>query len=281
MNTTKNAVGITVPPTESGWYPLSVDCPSHAVLRQLGDRWSMLVISALSHQPARFGELKNAVGAISDKMLTKSLKELQALGLVECQQRVYQLTDLGVSLIPPLNSLITWVTTHMDDVLARKDAFLAYDSPLGTLGISASRQGITAIEFDTHKNTELIENTPAATYALQAAQELAEYFAGQRYSFSVPLDLTVLAPDKAADTFRYRVWESLKIIDYGTTRTYQDLAQAAGSAKAVRAVGTACKNNPWPILVPCHRIVKANGEMGNYIGGLQRKAQLLELEAQH
>ena len=105
------------------------------------------------------------------------------------------------------------------------------------------------------------------------ATELDEYFSGRRRRFDVPVDLVWLT------AFATMSSSSLRTIPFGTTASYADIARAAGSARAVRATGTACATNPVPVIVPCHRVVRADGSIGNYRGGTEAKRWLLELEA--
>ena len=102
----------------------------------------------------------------------------------------------------------------------------------------------------------------------QAAHQLAEYFAGERRDFELPLDF------RLARGFRRAVLEHLVLINYGRTETYADVAAATGHARAVRAVGTACATNPLPVVVPCHRVLRSDGKLGGYVGGLEAKATL-------
>ncbi|MCP1386981.1 methylated-DNA--[protein]-cysteine S-methyltransferase [Corynebacterium sp. TA-R-1] len=105
--------------------------------------------------------------------------------------------------------------------------------------------------------------------------QLREYFAGERRAFELALDWGM------REGFRLRAQQALLAVPYGETATYAQLAALAGNARAVRAAGTACATNPLPIVVPCHRIVRADGSLGNYAGGIAMKRFLLDLEAQH
>lgn len=109
---------------------------------------------------------------------------------------------------------------------------------------------------------------------VQAAEQLDEYFTGKRKEFHLPL---------AAEgtLFQKRVWNALCTIPYGETRSYKDIAIQIGNAKACRAVGMANHNNPIGIIVPCHRVVGADGKLVGYAGGLDRKQLLLELERKY
>lgn len=102
-------------------------------------------------------------------------------------------------------------------------------------------------------------------------QELGEYFAGLRKSFSVPTALE-------GTPFQRAVWNQLQQVPYGTTLSYGELAELAGYPNAARAVGSAMAKNPLPILIPCHRVIASNGQLGGYTGGLQIKTFLLNLE---
>ena len=112
---------------------------------------------------------------------------------------------------------------------------------------------------------------PVSPVLAQAAAQLAEYFAGQRQSFTVPL-----AP--RGTPFQQEVWRALCAIPYGQTRSYGQLAAALGRPSASRAVGGACRRNPIWLMIPCHRVVGASGSLTGYAGGLERKKALLALE---
>ena len=105
----------------------------------------------------------------------------------------------------------------------------------------------------------------------EAERQLSAYFLGKRKTFTLPLSL----PDKG---FYSRVWGLLAEIPYGETRSYSELAAAAGSPKAVRAAGMACHTNPIPIFIPCHRVLGKNGSLTGYAGGIELKRALLQLE---
>jgi methylated-DNA-[protein]-cysteine S-methyltransferase len=106
------------------------------------------------------------------------------------------------------------------------------------------------------------------------ARQLDEYFAGRLRHFDVAVDLAMVRG------FRRDVISHLAAIDYGTTQSYAALARAAGRPAAVRAVGSACSHNPVPIVLPCHRVVRSDGTIGQYLGGVETKAALLAMEAQ-
>lgn len=112
----------------------------------------------------------------------------------------------------------------------------------------------------------------ASLLARQALGEIAEYLAGRRRQFTVPLDLEGTA-------FQLQVWDALLRIPYGETRSYGEIARAVGRPKAARAVGMANHSNPVAIIVPCHRVIAANGSLGGYAAGLKMKSRLLRLES--
>jgi len=107
---------------------------------------------------------------------------------------------------------------------------------------------------------------------VRVAEQLAEYFAGERREFELPI-----APRGTG--FQERVWQALVAIRFGETRSYRELAQAIGRPAASRAVGTANAKNPISIIVPCHRVIAASGELTGYAGGLPAKRWLLDHEA--
>jgi methylated-DNA-[protein]-cysteine S-methyltransferase len=104
-------------------------------------------------------------------------------------------------------------------------------------------------------------------------RELEDYFEGRRESFEVAIDWSLSSPG-----FRSRALHAVARIPYGRTRTYGEIAKAAGNERAFRAAGTACGRNPIPLFVPCHRVVQSGGGIGNYGGGPEMKRALLELE---
>jgi methylated-DNA-[protein]-cysteine S-methyltransferase len=106
----------------------------------------------------------------------------------------------------------------------------------------------------------------------ETERQLGEYFAGTRTHFNLPLEAR-------GSEFERKVWRALKKIPYGKTKSYLDLAKAIGSPKACRAVGAANSRNPLPIVVPCHRVIGANGKLTGFAGGLEKKATLLAHEA--
>jgi len=149
------------------------------------------------------------------------------------------------------------------------------ESPIGDLLAAQTDRGLTRISF----HADAFEDTLARTYGVRVLRaplddvrrELDEYFEGRRESFDLPLDLRV-AP------FHAQVLAELARVPYGRTTTYGTLAATVGRPRAARAVGTVMHNNPIPIVLPCHRVVGANGSLTGYGGGLHVKKALLELE---
>lgn len=145
------------------------------------------------------------------------------------------------------------------------------DSPLGLVRIKATPQGISEIIFV--RPEQRATDTPSAL-TQQAATQLQAYFAGSLQKFSLPLDATGTA-------FQQQVWQQLCTIEYGQTCSYSTIANGLNNPKAVRAVGAANGRNPVSIVVPCHRVIGANGTLTGYAGGLDKKAWLLAHEKQY
>ncbi len=161
-------------------------------------------------------------------------------------------------------------------------AVATVDSPIGDLLVAVTDLGLVRVAFGTEGHdavlTELASQISPRILRRSGrtdplARQLDEYFAGRRRHFEVPLDL------RLAHGFRRRIVELLPAVGYGTTVSYGELAATAGSPAAVRAVGTACATNPVPVVVPCHRVVRSGGGIGQYRGGTAAKQALLDLEA--
>lgn len=147
-----------------------------------------------------------------------------------------------------------------------------YQSPIGILTITESDDGISEIAFG-EKESEAGGAVTAELSPLlrETIRQLKEYFAGERREFDVPLSLD-------GTEFQIRVWKELLKIPYGETRSYKQIAEAAGNEKACRAVGMANNRNHIPIIIPCHRVIGSNNKMVGYGGGLDKKEWLLALE---
>lgn len=142
--------------------------------------------------------------------------------------------------------------------------------PIGTLGLMDDGKGLSRVFLQREDDLPCVSEgeTPIT---LQAAEELEEYFAGKRQTFTVPLS-------PHGTDFQQSVWEALRAIPYGETRTYGEIAAAAGRPRAARAVGMANHDNPLLIFTPCHRVVGKNGALTGFACGLEVKRRLLELE---
>jgi methylated-DNA-[protein]-cysteine S-methyltransferase len=162
------------------------------------------------------------------------------------------------------------VAEHLVDV--RYDVV---DTPVGPLAVAKTDNGLARINFDPEGFDERIARMFGVRVLRvpldDVRRELDEYFEGRRTEFDLPIDLRV-AP------FHAEVLRELALVPYGRTATYGELARKVGRPRAARAVGTVMHNNPIPIVLPCHRIVGANGSLTGYGGGLHVKRALLELE---
>ncbi len=149
------------------------------------------------------------------------------------------------------------------------------ESPIGPLRIVEQAGAITAIEFSPFRDNDGRPRGPRADDApllVEAARQLAEYFARDRKEFDLPL-----AP--IGTTWQIAVWDQLRLLGYGETASYGEIAARLGKSNAAsRAVGFANGSNPIPIVIPCHRVIGANGTLTGYAGGIERKQTLLELE---
>ena len=153
------------------------------------------------------------------------------------------------------------------------------DTPYGRLLLIAGSAGLVRVAFESEGFDEVLASLgapaePADGRLDDVRRQLEEYFAGTRRRFDLELDLG------AVGGFRRRALEVLAAIPYGETRTYREVAEAAGNPAAVRAAGGACATNPWPVIVPCHRVLRTGGGLGGYLGGLEMKRGLLQLEGQ-
>ncbi len=147
------------------------------------------------------------------------------------------------------------------------------DSPLGRMFVQGDGEFVTGLFMPKHKGwtgPDPAWRRSDASFAV-VREELAEYFAGERQTFDVPLKL-------AGAPFQQRVWRELVRIPFGTTITYGELARRLGRPTASRAVGHANSRNPISIIVPCHRVIGADGKLTGYAGGIDKKQWLLEWE---
>ena len=155
--------------------------------------------------------------------------------------------------------------TPLDDTVSACNAVTDHHAMVAG-GIDQQQRGAACMNCNGYQLME----TPLIR---QAAEQLQDYFAGRRTVFDLPLD-------EEGTPFQRRVWGALCDIPYGTCRTYGEIARAIGAPGAARAVGMACNRNPWMIVVPCHRVVGAEGRLTGYAYGLTCKKMLLDLERQ-
>lgn len=160
-------------------------------------------------------------------------------------------------------------------------AYTTADSPFGTLLLATTPKGLVRVGLPSQDADELLVDlservSPRVLEAPakldEARRELDLYFSGKLERFDLPLDWQL------SGGFRRKVLRAIARIPYGETRSYTEMATSAGNARAVRAAGTACGSNPIPLVVPCHRVLRASGALGGYGGGLPMKEGLLELE---
>jgi methylated-DNA-[protein]-cysteine S-methyltransferase len=161
-------------------------------------------------------------------------------------------------------------------------AYRTTDTPVGTLLLAATRQGLVRVAFDSEGEDAVLQSLADAlsprilrsgSQLDPVVHQLDEYFDGRRRTFDLALDWSLTRG------FRSAVLHQLPNIGYGTTASYAAVAGLAGSPKAMRAVGTACATNPLPVVIPCHRVVRSDGTMGGYRGGPEAKRALLDMEA--
>lgn len=153
-----------------------------------------------------------------------------------------------------------------------------YPSPIGILKIEFNNQALLSIEYDNHlreiKNNcqqNFYEDPKLLKIYNLVFDQLNQYFMGKRTKFEIPFQLN-------GSQFDLKVWQGLKKIPYGETCSYSELAQAIGKKKAAQAVGQANSRNPISIIIPCHRVIAADGSIGGYNGGVWRKKWLLNFE---
>ncbi len=173
---------------------------------------------------------------------------------------------------------IVWVSNSSGGSVMRTDTFYTkvMDSPVGQLQLVASGKGLCGVLFAKGKHNDVMFRTELVTSedhpVLQKAEkQLNEYFAGKRTAFDLPLDMH-------GTIFQIKAWRELQKIPYGQTVSYGQQAKGMGDANKARAVGMANGRNPIAIIVPCHRVIGANGSLTGFGGGLNIKQQLLDME---
>jgi methylated-DNA-[protein]-cysteine S-methyltransferase len=162
-------------------------------------------------------------------------------------------------------------------------AYATADSPFGGLLLARTPQGLVRLALPSEDVEETLADlagriSPRVLEAPaqfdQERRELEDYFEGRRHEFELPIDWQL------SHGFLLRARRGIAAIPYGETRTNSDLAREAGNERAVRAAGSACSRNPIPLVVPCHRVVRSDGSLGLYAGGVEMKKRLLEMEKQ-
>ena len=186
---------------------------------------------------------------------------------------------------PPLDRDAAAAAAARFAIIAEPDvAYAVVNTPVGKVVAANTRRGLACLSYlDFHGNVDNgIERLSAglSPRILEAParldevrRELDEYFEGRRHGFDVAVDLSLIKTP-----FAKRLLQATARIPFGETRTYRDMATAAGNPAAVRAAGNALGHNPIPIVVPCHRVLRTGGSLGGYTGGLDRKVRLLATE---
>lgn len=197
-----------------------------------------------------------------------------------------ELSDIGAPV--PLSSqrlsvLRETLAHRADDEGILDVSYRTLDTPVGALMIAATRRGVVRVAFEREGFDEVLAEL-AVTHGPRVLRsgrrvdpvvaQIEEYFDQRRRRFDVPLDLGTVSG------FRGEVLDGLTHLAYGERASYGELARRLGRPGATRAVGTACARNPVPIIVPCHRVIRSDGSIGEYLGGPDAKRALLELELQ-
>lgn len=167
-------------------------------------------------------------------------------------------------------------TTKYFEIISQQAYAKIMESPVGPLALVSVEEALVGVYFIKPAHQQYLTTLQSRPSKLleQAKEELTQYFEGKRQDFSLPLSLAV------GTEFERKVWRELQKIPYGTTISYLELAKRVGSPKAFRAVGGANGANPLSIVIPCHRVIAANGGLGGYGGGLTAKQILLDRERQ-
>jgi len=199
-------------------------------------------------------------------------------------------SDPDISALRSLTAIApeTLARLHRElEAAARRDgvldiAYRTVDTPVGPLLLAATEKGLIRVAYEREDHEKVLELLAAKVSPRilrapdrldRAAFEIDQYFAGDRRDFDLALDLSL------SHGFRQSVQRYLPQIAYGHTQSYADVARSVGNPNAIRAVGTACATNPLPIVVPCHRVIRTDGTLGGYAGGLDAKMLLLQLES--
>ena len=168
-----------------------------------------------------------------------------------------------------------------EQVVKRFIYYYSMPTPLGILYLAGSETGLCRVDFTAKSEKSFLKSIQSEnkTIPIKSSQpfkkiikQLQEYFSGTRKKFDIPLDLS------SGTIFQQRVWKTLLTIPYGKTESYKSVAGQIKKPKATRAVGNANGKNPIPIIIPCHRVVSADGGLGGYSAGIHNKKKLLQLE---
>lgn len=150
----------------------------------------------------------------------------------------------------------------------------AFETPYGVFAVEANDSALVRLHFPGYIPADFVSDPEPSDILSRARWEVLEYIAGERRRFDIPLD-------PPGSPFQHKVWNCLLALKYGEVVTYGEVAKATGNSGAARAVGTACRNNPIPLCIPCHRVIGANGKLtGFHGGGLELKKRLIELESE-
>ena len=179
------------------------------------------------------------------------------------------------SLVDQLNQIARTTLATTDTLQSMPDYFEHIPTPIGPITVTGDGDGVvTSISFDGHLRFDVEPLEPAGELFAHLKSELNEYFQGSRKEFTV-------AHRAQGTEFQLEVWDTLCKIPFGETVSYLDVARYMGNVGAIRAIGAANGKNPIPILVPCHRVIGAKGDLVGFSGGIERKVFLLKHEIAH
>ena len=213
----------------------------------------------------RLGQLKTQLK--DGESITSALYEVG----YSSSSRLYERTPVQLGMTP---------TVYRHGGKGMSINYTVVNCPLGRLLVAATAKGVCAVSLgdsDTTLESALVSEYPAAQIQRddhqlgQWVNALLDYLSGEQPHLNLPIDVQATA-------FQWRVWEELQNIPYGSTRSYREIAQAVGKPQAARAVAQACATNPVALIIPCHRVVRENGDTGGYRWGSERKQHLLARE---
>ena len=195
---------------------------------------------------------------------------------------LYDVVAMSVPTPAHLAALHARLATRAEEDGVLDVSYRTVDSPFGPLLVAATGDGVVRVAFEREDHEAVLDHLArevsprilrSGRRTDEAARQLDEYFAARRRAFDLPVDLRLV------HGFRRSVISHLPDIAYGSTASYAAVASSAGNPNAARAVGSACSHNPLPVVLPCHRVVRSDGSLGQYLGGAQVKAALLAMEA--